>query len=43
MVAGQDFGAEGRGYLRLSYANSEENIIEAAGRMGAFLETAERA
>ena len=43
VVAGQDFGAEGRGYLRLSYANSEENIIEAVGRVGAFLETAVRA
>ena len=43
VVAGQDFGAEGRGYLRLSYANSEENIIEAVGRIGAFLETAARA
>ena len=36
-VAGRDFGAEGSGYIRLSYANSEENIIEAVNRIGSFL------
>jgi aspartate/methionine/tyrosine aminotransferase len=39
-IAGRDFGAEGRGYLRLSYANSEANIEEALARMARFLEAA---
>jgi len=30
---GQCFGAEGRGYLRFSYANSLENILDAVGRI----------
>ncbi|HSR07680.1 MAG TPA: pyridoxal phosphate-dependent aminotransferase [Bryobacteraceae bacterium] len=30
---GQCFGAEGRGYLRFSYANSLENILEAVERI----------
>ena len=30
---GQCFGAEGRGYLRLSYANSLENILDAVERI----------
>ncbi|MDP9112655.1 MAG: pyridoxal phosphate-dependent aminotransferase [Acidobacteriota bacterium] len=30
---GQCFGAEGRGYLRFSYANSLENILEAVERL----------
>jgi aspartate/methionine/tyrosine aminotransferase len=51
VLAGRDFGAEGRGYLRLSYANSEENIEEAIRqenieeairRMARFLEMAAR-
>ena len=36
-VAGTSFGRYGEGYLRLSYANSIENIREAIARMGAFL------
>jgi len=38
-VAGPDFGVHGAGYIRLSYANSVENIEEAIARMRAFLET----
>jgi len=30
---GQCFGAEGRGYLRFSYANSLENILDAVERI----------
>ena len=37
LIGGPDFGVLGEGYLRLSYANSEENILRALGRMGAFL------
>jgi len=36
-LGGPDFGALGQGYLRLSYANSTENIRKALGRMGEFL------
>ena len=36
-VAGTSFGAEGEGYLRLSYANSTENILRAVERMGNLL------
>ncbi|HVA89811.1 MAG TPA: aminotransferase class I/II-fold pyridoxal phosphate-dependent enzyme, partial [Chloroflexota bacterium] len=36
-LAGSSFGAGGEGYLRLSYANSVENIQEALARMGRFL------
>ena len=36
-IGGPDFGVLGEGYIRLSYANSEENIREALGRMGEFL------
>ena len=36
-IGGPDFGILGEGYIRLSYANSEENIREALGRMGEFL------
>ena len=37
-VGGPDFGVYGEGYIRLSYANSIENIEEAIRRVGAFLE-----
>ena len=37
-IGGPDFGVHGEGYLRLSYANSEENIARALERMGTFLE-----
>ena len=36
-VAGTSFGAWGEGYLRFSYANSQENIIEAIRRIKAIL------
>jgi aspartate/methionine/tyrosine aminotransferase len=32
-LAGSDFGEEGEGYLRLSYANSQENIKEGVRRL----------
>jgi aspartate/methionine/tyrosine aminotransferase len=37
LIGGPDFGILGEGYLRLSYANSTENILKALGRMGEFL------
>jgi aspartate/methionine/tyrosine aminotransferase len=36
-IGGPDFGVLGEGYLRLSYANSTENILKALDRMGQFL------
>ena len=36
-IGGPDFGILGEGYLRLSYANSAENIARAIDRIGAFL------
>ena len=36
-IGGPDFGILGEGYIRLSYANSQENIRRAVARMGAFL------
>ena len=38
-LAGTAFGAEGEGYLRLSYANSQDNIREALRRIGALVES----
>jgi aspartate/methionine/tyrosine aminotransferase len=43
LIGGPDFGMLGEGYLRLSYANSEENILRAIERMGAFLSEQEPA
>ena len=37
LIGGPDFGIHGEGYIRLSYANSEENIRRAVERMGDFL------
>lgn len=37
LIGGPDFGILGEGYIRLSYANSEENILRALERMKAFL------
>ncbi|WP_204115854.1 pyridoxal phosphate-dependent aminotransferase [Shimia biformata] len=37
-IGGPDFGILGEGYIRLSYANSQENIRRAVDRIGAFLE-----
>ena len=36
-IGGPDFGVHGEGYLRLSYANSLENIERALERMADFL------
>jgi aspartate/methionine/tyrosine aminotransferase len=36
-IGGPDFGVLGEGYMRLSYANSTENILKALERMGEFL------
>jgi aspartate/methionine/tyrosine aminotransferase len=36
-IGGPDFGIHGEGYIRLSYANSAENIRRALARMGEFL------
>lgn len=36
-IGGPDFGVHGEGYIRLSYANSAENIRKALGRMDEFL------
>jgi len=38
-IGGPDFGIMGEGYIRLSYANSQENIARALGRMKEFLAT----
>ncbi|MBB4019733.1 aspartate/methionine/tyrosine aminotransferase [Chelatococcus caeni] len=37
VIGGPDFGVHGEGFIRLSYANSTENILKALDRMGAFL------
>jgi len=37
VIGGPDFGVLGEGYIRLSYANSTENIRRAIDRMGEFL------
>ena len=36
-IGGPDFGVHGEGYIRLSYANSQENIARALERMERFL------
>jgi aspartate/methionine/tyrosine aminotransferase len=36
---GIDFGPNGEGYIRFTYANSKENIEEALDRIGKFLES----
>jgi aspartate aminotransferase len=38
LIGGPDFGILGEGYIRVSYANSEENILRALERMEEFLE-----
>jgi aspartate/methionine/tyrosine aminotransferase len=38
LIGGPDFGVLGEGYVRVSYANSEENIKRALERMRTFLE-----
>ncbi|MGN6549262.1 MAG: aminotransferase class I/II-fold pyridoxal phosphate-dependent enzyme, partial [Pararhizobium sp.] len=39
LIGGPDFGILGEGYVRISYANSEENIGRAIDRIAAFLES----
>ena len=41
-IAGPDFGPQGEGYLRLSYANSLDNIECAIARIGMFLKMARK-
>ena len=36
-IGGPDFGIHGEGYIRLSYANSTDNIRRALARIGEFL------
>ena len=36
-IGGPDFGILGEGYLRVSYANSTDNILKAMARIGDFL------
>lgn len=43
LIGGPDFGILGEGYVRLSYANSEENIARALERIAAFLASAKPA
>ena len=43
VIGGPDFGVHGEGYLRLSYANSLENIKRALERMQDFLSRPARA
>ncbi len=37
LIGGPDFGVHGEGYIRVSYANSEDNIRRAVERIGGFL------
>src|SRR6202789_544785 len=37
LIGGPDFGILGEGYMRVSYANSTENILKALARIGEFL------
>jgi aspartate/methionine/tyrosine aminotransferase len=39
VIGGPDFGVLGEGYMRVSYANSTENILKALARMSDFLTT----
>ena len=39
VLAGSSFGPQGKGYIRLSYANSIENINKAVERVATFLNT----
>ena len=41
LIGGPDFGIHGEGYIRVSYANSIENILEAIDRIETFLNTTE--
>jgi aspartate/methionine/tyrosine aminotransferase len=39
LIGGPDFGVLGEGYVRVSYANSTENILRALNRISEFLAT----
>jgi aspartate aminotransferase len=39
LIGGPDFGVLGEGYVRVSYANSTENVLRALERIGEFLTT----
>ena len=39
VLAGTSFGIYGEGYIRLSYANSQDNIQKALTRLGEFVKT----
>ena len=39
VLAGESFGEYGTGYIRISFANSTENLIEAIGRIRNFVES----
>ena len=41
LIGGPDFGIHGEGYIRVSYANSIDNILEAMDRVETFLNTTE--
>lgn len=41
-IAGTSFGSEGEGYLRLSYANSDENLRKALERVAACVRSFDR-
>ncbi len=36
-IAGTSFGAHGEGYIRLSTANSDENLLRAVDRIATFV------
>ena len=42
LLSGTSFGRFGEGYVRLSYANSQENILKALDRLGDFVARAGR-
>ena len=39
VIGGPDFGVHGEGFLRVSYANSLDNLLAAIGRIGDFLDS----
>ena len=42
VLAGTAFGEVGTDHIRISYANSRENLTEALGRIGTFVGTLDR-
>jgi len=39
VLAGESFGVYGTGYIRISFANSAENLIQAIDRIRKFVES----